>query len=90
MNNILAIAGYDGIQVVRLSVDNASELRLRFLPIVTDPNYFRPEVERLLHGWWRGGTNASIASVVARSPMSDVIPEREPLPASSSRIAKAG
>jgi len=29
-----------GIQVVWLSVDNASDLRLRFLPIVTDPNYF--------------------------------------------------
>jgi len=38
-----------GIQVVWLSVDNASDLRLRFLPIVTDPNYFSaPEVERLL------------------------------------------
>ena len=43
-----------GIQVVWLSVDNASDLRLRFLPIVTDPNYFSaPEVERLLRVWWR-------------------------------------
>jgi LssY C-terminus len=50
---------------------------LRFLPIVTDPNYFSaPEVERLLRGWWRGSTNASIASVVAQSPISDVIPEK--------------
>jgi hypothetical protein len=38
-----------GIQVIWLSVDNASDLRLRFLPIVTDPNYFSAqEVERLL------------------------------------------
>ena len=29
-----------GIQAVWLSVDNASDLLLRFLPIVTDPNYF--------------------------------------------------
>ena len=66
-----------GIQVIWLSVDNASDLRLRFLPIVTDPNYFSaPEVERLLRGWWRGSTNASIASVVAQSPISDVIPEK--------------
>jgi hypothetical protein len=58
-----------GIQVVWLSVDNASDLRLRFLPIVTDPNYFSaPEVQRLLHVWWRGRTNASIAAVVAPSP----------------------
>src|SRR5258705_5438488 len=66
-----------GIQVVWLSVDNASDLRLRFLPIVTDPNYFSaPEVERLLRVWWRGSTNASTASVVAQSPMSDVIPPK--------------
>jgi LssY C-terminus len=66
-----------GIQVVWLSVDNASDLRLRFLPIVTDPNYFSaPEVERLLRVWWRGSTNASIASVVAQAPMPDVIPSK--------------
>src|SRR6478736_1110048 len=67
-----------GIQVVWLSVDNAGDLRLRFLPIVTDPNYFSAsEVERLLRAWWRrGSTNASIASVVAQSPMPDVIPQK--------------
>src|SRR6478735_6084651 len=66
-----------GIQVVWLNVDNASDLPLRFLPIVTDPNYFSaPEVERLLRIWWRGSTNASIASVVAQSPMPDVIPQK--------------
>ena len=64
-----------GIQVVWLSVNNASDLRLRFLPIITDPNYFSaPEVERLLRVWWRSRTNASVASVVAQSPMPDVIP----------------
>jgi hypothetical protein len=66
-----------GIQVVWLSVDNASDLRLRFLPIVTDPNYFStPEVQRLLQVWWRRRTNESIASVVAQSPMPDVIPQK--------------
>src|ERR1700692_4868444 len=63
-----------GIQVVWLSVDNASDLRLRFLPIVTDPNYFSaPEVERLLRVWWRRSTNASIASAVEQAPMADGI-----------------
>ena len=63
-----------GIQVVWLSVDNASDLRLRFLPIITDRDYFSaPEVERLLRVWWRGSANASIASVVAQSPVPDVI-----------------
>ena len=47
-----SLADY-GIQAVWLSVDNASDLLLRFLPIVTDPNYFSaPEVERLLRVWW--------------------------------------
>jgi hypothetical protein len=67
-----------GIQVVWLSVDNASDLRLRFLPIVTDPNYFSaPEVERLLRAWWRrDSTGALIASAVAQSAMPDVIPQK--------------
>ena len=57
-----------GIQVIWLSVENASDLPLRFLPIVTDPNYFSaPEVERLLRVWWRGGTDASIASIVTQA-----------------------
>jgi hypothetical protein len=66
-----------GIQAVWLSVDNASGLLLRFLPIVTDPNYFSAaEVERLLRVWWRGGANASIAEVVSRAPVPDVIPQK--------------
>jgi hypothetical protein len=67
-----------GIQVVWLNVDNASDLRLRFLPIITDPNYFSaPEVERLLRVWWRSGSaNASIASVIAQSPVPDVIAQK--------------
>jgi len=67
-----------GIQVVWLSVDNAGDLRLRFLPIVTDPNYFSaPEVERLLRVWWRGSANASIALVVAQAPMPEVVPQKK-------------
>jgi len=67
-----------GIHVVWLSVDNASDLRLRFLPIVTDPNYFSaPEVERILHGWWRSRSNEAIAAAVMKSPMPDVIPQKQ-------------
>src|SRR4029077_11463436 len=66
-----------GIQVVWLGADNASDLLLRFLPIITDPNYFSaPEVARLLHLWWRGNANASIAAVVARAPLPNVIPRK--------------
>jgi hypothetical protein len=67
-----------GIQVVWLSVDNTSDLRLRFLPIVSDPNYFSaPEVERILRTWWRGSSNEAVAATVAKSPMPDVIPQKQ-------------
>ena len=66
-----------GIQAVWLSVDNASDLLLRFLPIVTDPNYFSaPEVERLLRVWWWGNANEPIQAVVAQAPVPDVIPQK--------------
>jgi LssY C-terminus len=63
-----------GIQAIWLSVTNASESPLHFLPIVTDPNYFsEAEVEQLLRAWWRGSANASITAAVARAPMQDII-----------------
>ncbi len=66
-----------GIQVVWLSVDNASDLQLRFLPIITDPNYFSaPEVERLVRVWWHGTTKASSASAIVQAPIPDVIPQK--------------
>jgi hypothetical protein len=65
-----------GIQSVWVSVDNASNSALRFLPIVTDATYFSAaEVEELLHGWWLGNANTSIAAVVARSQMPEIIPQ---------------
>ena len=67
-----------GIQAIWLSVDNAGDLLLRFLPIITDPNYFSaPEVERLLRVWWRGSANAAISAVVARAPVPNVIPQKQ-------------
>ena len=67
-----------GIQAIWLSVDNASESLLEFLPIVTDPEYFsETEVEQLLGGWWRGGANVSIKAAVAQAPMPAVIPQKQ-------------
>jgi len=66
-----------GIQAVWLSVDNAGDLLLRFLPIITDPNYFSaPEVERQIRSWWSDSANASIAAVVAQAPLPNVIPQK--------------
>lgn len=67
-----------GIQAVWLSVNNGSDLPLRFLPIVTDPNYFSPaEVGQLLRAWWRSSTNASITAQVVRASMPEVIPQKQ-------------
>jgi hypothetical protein len=66
-----------GLQTSWVSVDNAGDSLLRFLPIVTDATYFSAaEVEQLLHAWWRGSANASIAAAVARSQMPEIIPQK--------------
>ena len=71
-----SLADY-GVQAVWLSVNNASDLLLRFLPIVTDPNYFTaPEVARLLHVWWWGSANAPFEAVIAQASVPDVIPQK--------------
>jgi hypothetical protein len=67
-----------GIQAIWLNVNNGSDTPLRFLPIVTDPDYFsEAEVERQLLAWWRGSTNASITAAVARARMPDIVPEKQ-------------
>jgi hypothetical protein len=67
-----------GMQAIWLSVTNASDSPLQFLPIVTDPNYFsESEVERLLRSWWRRGTNAAITAAVERARMPDLIREKQ-------------
>jgi hypothetical protein len=61
-----------------MRVDNAGDCSLRFLPIVTDATYFSTaEVEKLLSAWWRGTANPLIASVVARSQVPEVIPQKQ-------------
>jgi hypothetical protein len=67
-----------GIQTVWVSVDNAGDTSLRFLPIVTDATYFSAaEVEELLGAWWRGNANSAIASILARSQMPEIIPQKK-------------
>jgi len=67
-----------GIQAIWLSVDNAGDSMLEFLPIVTDPDYFsESEVEQLLGRWWRAGINASIKATVAGAPMPTIIPRKQ-------------
>jgi hypothetical protein len=70
----------EGVQAVWLSVDNASDERLHFLPVVTDPNYFSAtEVSRLVRSWWRGQANASISAALVRQAMPEAIPPGKPV-----------
>jgi hypothetical protein len=67
-----------GIQAIWLSVNNASDSPLQFLPIATDPNYFsEAEVDRQLRAWWRGSANASITAAVQGARMPDVVREKQ-------------
>jgi hypothetical protein len=75
-----AVLADEGVQAVWLSVDNASDLLLHFLPVVTDPNYFSaPEVSRLVRSWWRGKANASISAALVRQEMPEAIPPGKPV-----------
>jgi hypothetical protein len=66
------------IQPVWLQVQNDNDKPMRYLPILTDPNYFSPsEVAQRLHGWFSGGTNAAIDAVFANNSMPDYVPAKQ-------------
>jgi len=59
-----------GVQPVWVQVQNDSDSDARYLPILTDPNYFAPqEVAEQLHGWLSAVRNARLDALFARSAM---------------------
>jgi hypothetical protein len=59
-----------GVQAVWIQVRNDGDTAVRFLPILTDPNYFSPqEVAQQLHGWFSSTTNALIDAAFERNAM---------------------
>src|SRR5208282_446236 len=69
-----SIAGL-GVQPVWLQVQNDSDAAVRYVPILTDPDYFSPqEVAQGLHRWFSGTTNRLVDAVVERSHMQSYIP----------------
>jgi len=59
-----------GVQPIWLQVQNDSDSDARYLPILTDPNYFAPqEVAEQLHGWFSAASNARLDALFARSAM---------------------
>ncbi len=63
-----------GVQPVWLQVKNDGEVAARYLPILTDPNYFSPqEVAQQLHGWFSGAANARVDALFAHTMMPDYL-----------------
>jgi hypothetical protein len=64
-----------GVQPVWLQVRNDGDLPARYLPILTDPNYFSPqEVAQPLHGWFSRGANARLDALFAHTMMPSYLP----------------
>lgn len=64
-----------GIQAVWIEVHNAGARGVRYLPILTDPDYFAPqEVAQQLHGWLTPLTNAAIDARLAETSMPLYVP----------------
>ena len=66
------------IQPVWLQVQNDNDKPMRYLPILTDPNYFSPsEVAQRLKGWFSSGTNKAIDEAFESTAMPDYIPAKQ-------------
>ena len=68
----------EDIQPVWLQVQNDNDKPMRYLPILTDPNYFSPsEVAQRLKGWFSSGTKQAIDAVFESTAMPDYIPAKQ-------------
>jgi hypothetical protein len=64
-----------GVQPVWIQVKNDGDTAVRYLPILTDPNYFAPqEVAQQLHGWFAATNNDQIDAVFEHSKMPIYLP----------------
>jgi hypothetical protein len=64
-----------GVQPVWIQVRNDGDDPARYLPILTDPNYFAPqEVAQQLHGWFSAAANARVDALFAHSFLPGYLP----------------
>jgi hypothetical protein len=64
-----------GVQPLWIQVQNDGEAGARYLPILTDPNYFPPqEVAQQLHGWFSSFANARVDALFAHTAMPVDVP----------------
>lgn len=63
------------VQPVWIQVQNDSDTAVRYVPILTDPNYFAPqEVAQQLHGWFSGAANAVVDAIFEQNAMRSYVP----------------
>jgi hypothetical protein len=63
------------VQALWIEVRNDADSAARYLPILTDPNYFSPqEVAQQLHGWFSAGANARLDALMAHTAMPLAVP----------------
>ncbi len=64
-----------GVQPLWLQVTNDADAPARYLPILTDPDYFAPqEVAQQLHGWFSTAANAQLDALFAHTAMPGYLP----------------
>jgi LssY C-terminus len=64
-----------GVQPLWLQVSNDGDAAARYLPILTDPNYFAPqEVAQQLHGWFSTAANARLDALFAHTTLPGYLP----------------
>lgn len=63
------------VQPVWIQVQNDGDTAVRYVPILTDPNYFAPqEVAQQLHGWFSGAANATLDAIFEQNAMRSYVP----------------
>ena len=66
------------VQPVWIQIKNDNDQPLRYLPILTDPEYFAPqEAAQRLHGWFSTGRNAAIDELFESSAVGNYVPANQ-------------
>jgi hypothetical protein len=66
------------VQPVWIQIKNDNDKPLRYLPILTDPEYFAPqEAAQRLHGWFSTGRNAAIDELFESSAVGNYVPANQ-------------
>ena len=66
------------VQPVSLRIENTTDVPARYLPIITDPEYFAPsEVAHRLHGWFSSSRNDAVDTAFEDNAIRNFIPPHQ-------------